>query len=192
MKQIDKRQQLVENALALFYAKGIHAVGINEVLAQSGVAKKTLYNHFASKEALIQACIIERDQRFITWFTQRCHDNSSLAVFVEHLFNALDDWINDRAIELGEFKGCFFVNTAAEYGEHTSEIKQLCMQHKIHIKKLFEKKLQPLIKDKVQRDSLTALLMLLKEGCINCAHVMGDKQAAITAKPLATAFIDKI
>lgn len=159
---------------------------------QSGIAKKTLYNHFVSKDALIQACILERDQRFMAWFTQKCNDNSSLTVFVEHLLNALDDWINDRVIELGQFKGCFFVNTAAEYGEHTNEIKQLCMQHKANIKQFFEKQLQPLINDKVQCDNLVALLVLLKEGCINCAHVMGDKQAAISAKPLATAFIAKI
>ena len=61
----DKRTQLIDTALQLFYLQGIHAIGINEILATSGIAKKTLYNHFASKEALIQACVIERDKRFM-------------------------------------------------------------------------------------------------------------------------------
>ncbi|WP_236559702.1 TetR/AcrR family transcriptional regulator [Colwellia sp. 20A7] len=188
MKQIDKRQQLVNTALKLFYEKGIHAVGINEILVESGIAKKTLYNHFASKEALIQACVIERDQSFMTWFIQKCNDNSSTTVFIEQVFDALDEWINDKSVELGSFSGCFFVNSAAEYSDHHNEIKKLCLQHKTHIKHFFEQQLEPLISDKNQLTSLVELLLLLKEGCINCAHVMGDKQSALKAKALALVF----
>ena len=43
---MDKKEQLVATAFNLFYKYGIHAVGINRVLEESGIAKKTLYNHF--------------------------------------------------------------------------------------------------------------------------------------------------
>jgi len=95
-KPSDKRSQLIDTALQLFYKQGIHAVGINEVLASSGIAKRTLYHHFSSKEQLIQACIVERDKRFMTWFTSRCPEKNSATLFIEQVFNALDDWVNNR------------------------------------------------------------------------------------------------
>ncbi|WP_077339084.1 TetR/AcrR family transcriptional regulator [Pseudocolwellia agarivorans] len=188
-KANDKRVQLVNTALQLFYQQGIHAIGINEILAKSGIAKKTLYNHFASKEALIQACVIERDKRFMQWFKARCSNTSSTAEFVEHLFNALHDWINNRETILEKFDGCFFVNTAAEYGDTGSEIYQLCLQHKLNIKQFFQQQLAINISDTKQVNSLTDLLVQLKEGVINCAYVMDDKEAALKAKQLALTFL---
>ena len=48
------RQQILETASRLFYQKGIQHVGINEVIAESGVAKRTLYRWFPSKDCLIE------------------------------------------------------------------------------------------------------------------------------------------
>ncbi|WP_426369412.1 TetR/AcrR family transcriptional regulator [Pseudocolwellia sp. HL-MZ7] len=184
----NKRTQLIDTALQLFYKQGIHAIGINEILATSGIAKKTLYNHFASKEALIQACVIERDKRFMAWFELQCSHANSATEFIEKLFDGLDDWINNRALKIGYFNGCFFVNTAAEYGETESEIYQLCMQHKLNIKLCIEQQLGLVVNNAKALKDLTDLLLLLKEGIINCAYVMNDKQAALKAKPLALAF----
>ena len=46
----DKKKLLIDTALHLFYENGINSVGINEILKVSGVAKKTMYNHFKSKD----------------------------------------------------------------------------------------------------------------------------------------------
>ena len=61
---MDKKEQLVATAFNLFYKYGIHAVGINRVLEESGIAKKTLYNHFSSKEDLIAATVEYCDQQY--------------------------------------------------------------------------------------------------------------------------------
>lgn len=66
----DRREHLIETALQLFYQHGYHATGIDTILAASGVAKRTLYKHFASKDALILAVLRRRDAQFRTWFTQ--------------------------------------------------------------------------------------------------------------------------
>ena len=68
---MDKREQLVEQAFRLFYRQGVYAVGINKVLDESGIAKKTLYNHFASKEALVAATVSYRDSLFRQWLFGR-------------------------------------------------------------------------------------------------------------------------
>lgn len=61
---MDKKEQLITTAFQLFYRHGVHAVGINRVLAESGVAKKTLYNHFPGKDDLVAATIDHCDRRY--------------------------------------------------------------------------------------------------------------------------------
>lgn len=186
---MNKRKALINTALPLFYKQGVHAVGINEILKQSGIAKKTLYNHFDSKEALILACIEERDARFMHWLTERCADKENLKDFIESLFNSLDEWINNRASSLGEFNGCFFVNVAAEYSSATHPIHQQCLKHKKYVKQLFNEQISILDQQLAKHSDLVTTLMLLKEGCINCAFVLGDKDAAIKAKKVALTLI---
>ncbi|MEM9381492.1 MAG: helix-turn-helix domain-containing protein [Planctomycetota bacterium] len=57
-----KSDQLVETALGLFRAHGVHAVGIDRVLAEAGVAKATLYKHFRSKDDLVLAALRRLDE----------------------------------------------------------------------------------------------------------------------------------
>ena len=68
---MDKRTQIINTALSAFYQKGIHWLALMKYLKGSGVAKKTLYNHFVSKDELICACIEVRDQRFNTWLSKQ-------------------------------------------------------------------------------------------------------------------------
>ena len=58
-----KREQLLSTAVDLFYREGYHATGIDRILAESGVAKMTLYKHFRSKDELIMAALEVRRQR---------------------------------------------------------------------------------------------------------------------------------
>lgn len=60
-----RRDHLVDTALKLFCRQGIRATGIDTVLSESGVAKKTLYNHFKSKDELVIAALQQRDRDFL-------------------------------------------------------------------------------------------------------------------------------
>ena len=62
-----RRDHLVATALALFSKHGYHATGIDRILAESGVAKMTLYKHFRSKDELILAALRRRDEEFRRW-----------------------------------------------------------------------------------------------------------------------------
>jgi AcrR family transcriptional regulator len=62
---VTKPDLLIHAAFKLFYQHGIHAVGINLILSETGVAKKTLYHHFSSKDDLVEAVLIYRDQIFM-------------------------------------------------------------------------------------------------------------------------------
>src|SRR6266571_950080 len=61
-EQSRARARVLETAARLFYADGVHAVGVDRIIAEAGVAKATFYKHFPSKDELVRAYIEEQDQ----------------------------------------------------------------------------------------------------------------------------------
>jgi len=180
----DKKQQLVETALSLFYRYGVHAVGINQILEQSAIAKKTLYHHFVSKEELLLATLELRHQRFYQWLQQQL-DQATATSLIDQLFDALSLWFTGQAEPLGMFYGCYFQNCAAEYHGPDSTVLLLCAQHKLKVKGLVNTYL-PSYNLSVQAQSLLLDgLMLLKEGAISMALLHADATAALHAKQQA-------
>lgn len=179
---MDKKQLLTETALSLFYERGVHSVGINTILSISGIAKKTLYNHFESKEKLVEATVRLRDTRFITWFSTSLNSQPEGDAALMAMFDALDDWFNERVPSLTPFRGCFFINVSAEYKDAECAIYALCQQHKKHIRKLLLPHCVALTNTGSEANALTDQILLLKEGAIIAAHVMGDRNAALNAK----------
>ena len=168
----NKKQQIINTALQLFYRHGVNSIGINEILKISGVAKKTLYHHFSSKEALVISTLMARDQIFLAWLDARLLDRQTDQEVVHRLFDALTDWFHDRVEELGTFRGCFFINTAAEVSDPESHVSHYCRQHKQQVRALIQKHLRS------KQKSLLELICLLKEGAIVSAYVNQDLDAA--------------
>ncbi|GLQ31340.1 TetR/AcrR family transcriptional regulator [Litoribrevibacter albus] len=164
----DKRQHLVDTALKLFYEKGIHSIGINEILKVAGVAKKTLYTHFESKEALLLAALKQRDEIFVQWLDNRLAGAETNQQTVEKVFNALEEWFSGAAPELGDFRGCFFVNTSAEFSDPNSDISLYCQAHKQRVRELIKTHMP------FSNTPLLDAICLLKEGAINTAYVEHD------------------
>jgi AcrR family transcriptional regulator len=109
------RERLVATATELFYQDGIRAVGIDTVLAKSGVAKSTLYRTFASKDELIAAVAAEQNRRFWQWWDQVEQQNAdSPRQLVEALFIGVVEQISRST-----FRGCPFINLATEFPGHT-------------------------------------------------------------------------
>ncbi|PYF80570.1 MULTISPECIES: TetR/AcrR family transcriptional regulator [Marinomonas] len=181
-----KPDLLIHAAFKLFYQHGIHAVGINTILAETGVAKKTLYHHFASKEALVEAVLIYRDQVFMDWLTSRMMAAGEGKMAVLALFDALDDWFHDRVEVLLPFKGCFFVKANAEFSDHT--VNDLCQRHKQNITSFIQANL---VGDSSELSAayLAQSISVLKEGAIAQAYVAGDLDAAKRAKAMAVALL---
>jgi AcrR family transcriptional regulator len=179
---MDKQEILVRTAFKLFYTQGIHAVGVNLVLAESGIAKKTLYHHFPSKEHLVEAAIRFRDRSYHTWLTSRLDNVPVGKPALLELFNALDDWFHNRVPDIDYFHGCFFINASAEFGDRNNAIHQACAEHKAGITILIRKHVDLLSLPERKKDEITRLVVLLKEGAISLAHVQGNLDAALEAK----------
>ncbi|GAA5007055.1 TetR/AcrR family transcriptional regulator [Actinopolymorpha pittospori] len=103
-------QRVLAAACDLFYAEGIHAVGVDAIAAAAGVTKKTLYDRFGSKDALVALCLRARDERWRAWLTSYVDTHgSSPRDRILTVFDGLDAWMAEQ-----NPRGCGFVNALAE------------------------------------------------------------------------------
>jgi len=106
------RARILDAAYDLFSRNGIQAVGIDAVISTSGVARQTLYRHFASKQDLVLAFLERREQEWTRrWLegevTQRANDPKSRLLAI---FDVFDGWFHRD-----DFEGCSFINVMLEH-----------------------------------------------------------------------------
>jgi AcrR family transcriptional regulator len=113
-EQRPPRERILDTAYELFSRHGIGAVGVDRIVAESSVAKMTLYRHFPSKTELALAFLELRDQRWTRdWLQSEVHRmaltprDRLLAIF-----DAFDEWFHRP-----DYEGCSFVNTLLEMPE---------------------------------------------------------------------------
>lgn len=162
-----KRQLLIDTALELFYRNGIHSIGINEILKVSGVAKRTLYTHFESKEALVFATLEHRHAIFCKWLEAEISGSATNQSLIESLFQALERWFDSAEPQLGDFRGCFFINTSAEFSDFNSDISRYCATHKQEVRGIIHRQMS------AENPLLLDAICLLKEGAITTAYMTG-------------------
>jgi AcrR family transcriptional regulator len=122
-----KRDRLIETAWTLFYLDGYHATGIDRILAESQVAKMTLYHHFRSKEELILAVLEQRSRQTLDSL-RRFLDakNRSPEKRLEAVFDWLIAWIRSK-----RFRGCAFLKAMAEYQDLDDPIHRAALANKV-------------------------------------------------------------
>ncbi|RDU97690.1 TetR/AcrR family transcriptional regulator [Trinickia dinghuensis] len=123
---LDTRERILRTASELFYREGTRAVGVDLIVAQSGVAKTSLYRHFATKDDLIEAFLHREDEDF--W--QHWDD-----VAAEHKdapreeLDAQLQWLGERIARPG-YRGCPQINIAAEYSDDKHPARKVAVAHK--------------------------------------------------------------
>lgn len=126
------RQQILETASELFYQKGIQHMGINEVIAESGVAKRTLYRWFPSKDLLIEEVMNYRAAQWICWFERAVSERGNTAK--ERLlstFDLLRDWYASP-----NFRGCPFINAVLEIADASHKAHQVSIDLRESIRQI--------------------------------------------------------
>jgi len=174
-----KREHLIDTALEIFYRDGFHATGVDRIIAESGVARMTLYKHFKSKDDLILAALRRRDERFRNWFSRAVErQGETPGARLLAIFDALDEWFSSKG-----FSGCMFINASAEFADPANPVHRTAAEHKNlmlrHVRELAE------AAGAADPDQLAHGLMLLMEGAIVMRYVAGDKKAAAHAKTAA-------
>lgn len=185
MRRAEKREHLVDVAARLFNRLGFRAAGVDQVIAEAGIAKTTLYRHFKSKEDLIVAVLHKLDDEYRSEMREAVDRSAAqaeqklLATFV-----FLENWFKKQT-----FYGCPFMSAAGEYGERISPVFQEAAVHKRLMIAYFEELARAAQLTEPKR--VAEEINLLHEGATAVAHVTGDANAARKAKALAARIIEE-
>jgi AcrR family transcriptional regulator len=173
----DVRERILQTASALFYRRGVRAVGVDLVVEEAGVAKTSLYRHFRTKDDLIAAFLHREDEDFWKCWEETAQGHGSDP---EAEVEALLKWIGER-VSRPNYRGCPQLNVAAEFPDLDHPARAVATAHK--------KELLRRLRDLAERlrakrpDELAAQLSLL----INGAFVSSQLFSAGEATPILQA-----
>lgn len=179
----DPRNRILETASALFYAKGVRAVGVDLVVEQAGVAKTSLYRHFRTKDDLVAAFLEREDQDFWgTWDSvAQQHNDDAGAELDAHL-----GWIGER-VGRTNYRGCPQINVAAEFPEADHPARKVAAAHKLEMRRRLRG-----ISERLgarRPDELAAQLSLLINGAFVSSQVLEPQEAVPMLRRAAHALI---
>lgn len=120
------RERILDAASEMFYRDGIRAVGIDAIIARSGVAKMSLYRHFASKDALVIAWLEQRDRAF--WQRWK-RAEATCPGDPRGQIEAIIDMVVARVTN-PHWRGCPFLNTSTEFPEPTHPARAVILANK--------------------------------------------------------------
>ncbi|MGI5330310.1 TetR/AcrR family transcriptional regulator [Actinomadura nitritigenes] len=121
----EARDRLLGTATKLFYAEGIHAVGIDRIVAEAQVTRATLYRHFPGKEDLILAYLDEVDRAM----RAQVDDAAARGLPAADTVRAIGESIA-QGIRSSDFRGCAFLNAAAEYPDPDHPVHKAVIAHR--------------------------------------------------------------
>jgi AcrR family transcriptional regulator len=121
----EARTRLLNTATRIFYAEGIHSVGIDRIVAEAQVTRATLYRHFPSKEDLVLAYLKQADQGIRGQVAAAVASSPSPTEQVRAVATSITDGIQSAG-----FRGCAFLNAAAEYSDPAHPIHQAVLAHR--------------------------------------------------------------
>jgi AcrR family transcriptional regulator len=120
------RDRILDTAYELFSRHGVRAVGVDTIIAESGVAKMTLYRHFASKDDLVLAFMDAREQRWTReWVeAESARRAATPAEQLLAIFDLFDEWFHRD-----DFEGCSFINVLLEIDDRDHMLNIAAARH---------------------------------------------------------------
>jgi AcrR family transcriptional regulator len=177
------RERLLSAGADLFLEQGIHAVSVDALADQAGVTKRTVYQHFAGKDALVAQALEQRGQVWRAWFDAELGRRGAGP---EQQLLAMFDVVADE-ISAGGYRGCRFVNAAAELPDPAHPARAVASAHKAAVLALIARRVGQL--GVLQPELLARQLKVLLEGAITTALVDPSPQAARDARLAAAALL---
>ncbi|MDD5276186.1 MAG: TetR/AcrR family transcriptional regulator [Methylovulum sp.] len=178
------QEKILLAASELFYSQGVRATGVDAIAKAANTTKMSLYKYFPSKDDLVVAFLRKRDEDFRTWFVAQVDDKAAnpkeklLAVF-----DVLDEWL-----AIPEFRGCAFINAAAEFPLEGNPVHQVSAE--------FYDKFRCYIADLARQcgsnypENLALQLSLLIEGAIVSEQMKRHSGVAGQARQAAIVLIE--
>lgn len=161
-----KRETVLDTAERLFYEEGFHATGIDRVVTAAGVARMTLYNHFPSKEALVESVLERRFRRYLddlrAAVAARGSGSAVAALAARH-----SEWLRTRSAD-----GCIVLKAIGEFERHAPAIAERGRELKRELLALIGEALA--LDGRGGDDALAERVLLVLEGANALAPVLGS------------------
>ncbi|MEV4441269.1 helix-turn-helix domain-containing protein [Streptomyces sp. NPDC049577] len=170
----------LDAAEELFYARGLQAVGMDAIRSASGVSLKRLYQLFPSKDALVEAYLRRRDERWRRELEDYADARPAGVPRILAVFDRLGLWFCEPG-----FRGCAFLNAFGELGATSPGVAAAARTHK----DAFRAYLGRLVAEAGAGPGLTDQLLLLAEGAITTAALTGSPEPARHAREAAGALL---
>jgi AcrR family transcriptional regulator len=174
--------RLMQAAMVLFYNNGISGTGIDAIVERAGVAKKSLYNNFASKADLVNQYLEARHAEWLALYDKRVAAAKEPSQRILAVFDAYQDH-TEFAYEQG-FRGCGLLNAAVEL-EAGDVGRAAVRRHKEQVERILAKHLSELLTEEPDRvAALAAQIAFLLEGAMARAGLEGSSARVITARAM--------
>lgn len=175
-------QRILDVASELFYARGLHAVGVDSIAAESGVTKRTLYDRFGSKDQLVAAYLQARDRRWRARVDAAVKAETDPERRVLAPFDAMEAWLAE-----GADRGCAFVNAFAELDDAGHPGRAVIDDEKRWLRELFARELETAgVPD---APGLALQLLVLHEGALVAHSVAAEPAASRSARAAAEVLV---
>lgn len=173
------RERLLATGQRLFYAQGA-GVGVDALLKESGVARRSLYEHFGGKDGLIEAVLQRAAEEDIAWYEQALAGDSDPHDRLLGLFDRLDELVSTP-----DFRGCryFATDLALSDPDHPAHAQT----------ETFRRRLRDLLVREVEAtghpepEHTAEQLHLLIEGTLVMGATQGEQHPGHAARTLAAA-----
>jgi AcrR family transcriptional regulator len=178
------RDRILNTARELFYREGVRAVGVDTVVAQSGVAKTSLYRWFPSKDALIAAVIEEEAKcRWAGWDYTAAHSPPDAREQLRAQLAGIAKFVSSP-----QYRGCPFMNVTVEFADDQHPARLVARE----VMEELRRRVRALV-DKIgvrEPGTVTDQIVMLVDGAFSAAQVFGKKGPQQLLVSAADALID--
>jgi len=168
MSRSVKKDTLLQAAERLFYEHGFRGVGLKQIISEANVATMTLYNHFPSKDNLVEEVLKQREERYWSYLDSHVEMDSDSPFILA--VEAHGRWLKEQS-----YKGDMFLRAIEDYTGTDNEIENIARGHKSRLLKYFQQLAQRKGKDN-DRDLANRLTLLL-EGTTSMTTLIGAEKA---------------
>ena len=178
-RSVSLREHILDVASGLFYKYGLRNIGIDRIISESGIARMTLYNHFKSKDLLIEEYLRRASTRWMKWYAGKI-DRSSADPRERILgaFAVLDGWFHSK-----DFRGCSVTNAMVELADDSHPAAAVKDEYHEGLSQLFGR----LARDAgaAEPEALAEELIVVLRGAMTSALLDGPEGIAQRARRTA-------
>jgi AcrR family transcriptional regulator len=182
------KERILAVAARLFFAQGYQATGVNQIIAEAGVAKASFYQHFPSKQALAVAFLERQHHAWFAWVRRFTDAASHPRGKIEALFDFLADWL-----EKTHYRGCAFINMCSEFCGQDNPLRPVSRRHKAELRDFVAALVAGLNLDVAPeaRRAIADGILILFEGAIAEASTLAEDWPVEAARKSALELISR-